>query len=284
MKNYYFVKFLLLLFLLAFLSSAFSKPSKPRYSDSRIAIEILSSHETLSKGDTLFGAIKINPAKGWHIYWLNPGDVGQATELKLEISGSHSKEIEPLYPLPKLFIDEGIATYNYYGMQFFPFKFIVPKDFESNRLNLELSAKWLVCKHKCVPGKAKLSITLPVTANKSKKTNHYKLLNKLYSANSFDTLTLKNLTMDEFGIKFPLAEISNKQILQMQFFPLTEGLFDYEKLNFETGSNPNSREYFRLPFAKYTWGDPTQIEGYLSIKTIDSSYILFVIGKTKKED
>ncbi|MGC8748995.1 MAG: hypothetical protein ACP5RR_09005 [Candidatus Kapaibacteriota bacterium] len=80
MKNYFILLAFLFLILLPFQLISLKKES---YKDKRIRIEILSSQPTISKGDTLVFAVKITLAKGWHIYWVNPGDAGEPTILEI---------------------------------------------------------------------------------------------------------------------------------------------------------------------------------------------------------
>lgn len=94
-------------------------------------------------------SIKLDP--GWHTYWRNPGDSGQAPIL--EWSGA-PKVGEPQWPAPSLIRVGPLANYGYDGELLLPFPV-------EGKGTLKLEAEYLVCREECIPAFAKLSIDLP---------------------------------------------------------------------------------------------------------------------------
>jgi thiol:disulfide interchange protein DsbD len=99
-------------------------------------------------------SIKLDP--GWHTYWRNPGDSGQAPIL--EWSGG-PKVGAPQWPAPSLIRVGPLANYGYDGELLLPFPV-------EGKGTLKLEAEYLVCKEECIPAFAKLSLKLPAKASR----------------------------------------------------------------------------------------------------------------------
>ncbi len=100
-------------------------------------------------GKNIF-ALSYRNAEHWHTYWKNPGDAGLPTEI---VPNGFEVEEYP-WPVPTRFIEKGdILAYGYSGeyTRFFTLKEEVQQ--------LELTSKWLVCKHICIPGKVDIKGT-----------------------------------------------------------------------------------------------------------------------------
>lgn len=98
-------------------------------------------------------------AEGWHIYWLNPGDSGLPTKIKLEPTEGLVIET-PAFPGPVRFDSAGdIINYGYRGTLLVPMGATVSSGAAS--LTVHANASWLACREDaCVPGKGSASITI----------------------------------------------------------------------------------------------------------------------------
>jgi hypothetical protein len=100
---------------------------------------------------------------GWHIYWLNPGDAGAATRVEgAWPPGFVAGEFQ--FPVPRRFEQAGdIAGYGYEGTVMFATTLKAPADLKAGTtVELKVNVTWLACKDICVPGRARLSLRLPV--------------------------------------------------------------------------------------------------------------------------
>ena len=103
-------------------------------------------------------ALSYKNYKEWHTYWKNPGDAGLPIINTFTQKGKtiSLKEIE--WPIPSKYIEEGDLLAYGYGGSYSLFYQLTPdqkKSFEKTAL--DISSKWLVCKHVCIPGRIQLS-------------------------------------------------------------------------------------------------------------------------------
>ena len=124
-------------------------------------VQLLLSADTAKPGDTILAGVDLKMESGWHTYWKNPGDAGQATEIKWTLpAGVTAGEIQ--WPLPKKLPPAEVTTYGYEDEVLL----IVPLKIETNLpagpLNLAAKVSWLECNESCIPAnqdvKAKLNI------------------------------------------------------------------------------------------------------------------------------
>jgi thiol:disulfide interchange protein DsbD len=113
---------------------------------------------------TLGVMFRIEP--GWHIYWTNPGDAGEATKVLLQLPEGWKSEPVQL-PLPKRFTQPGdIVGYGYEEQAMLLANVTPPQNLQSgDTVVLKAKVSWLVCEKVCIPGEAELSIALRVGAN-----------------------------------------------------------------------------------------------------------------------
>jgi thiol:disulfide interchange protein DsbD len=110
---------------------------------------------------------KIHP--GWHIYWENPGESGSPTDLAIELpAGCSVPEREPGkpridFPIPQVF-SHGETTFGYEKEVTLSFPVTLPSDLRAGSdgasLPAKLSARWLVCKERCLMGSFSGSVDL----------------------------------------------------------------------------------------------------------------------------
>src|SRR5208282_5675213 len=120
-------------------------------------------HPWISPGQTLDLGLRFQLDKGWHIYWVNPGDSGEPPRVEWQLpAGLTAGAIE--WPTPRRFESGTIVDYGYEDAVLL----IVPLQAAANLptqqpIRIDANVKLLVCSHEmCVPGKAELSLTLPI--------------------------------------------------------------------------------------------------------------------------
>ena len=93
--------------------------------------------------------IEISMDKGWHTYWINPGDSGDPAEFEWELPEGFQMS-GPIWPSPDKIPFPPLMTYGFDDQVILPFILktpkIIPKQFE-----IGLKANWLVCKEICIP-------------------------------------------------------------------------------------------------------------------------------------
>ncbi|HSP42087.1 MAG TPA: protein-disulfide reductase DsbD domain-containing protein [Luteolibacter sp.] len=123
----------------------------------RAKAELIAVSATVPPGKPLQTAIRIRHDKGWHSYWLNPGEAGMPTTVEWELPPGW-KHGEPGFPAPVRFLTGELAGYGYEGELLLPVTLTPPEDF-AGAAKLEAEISWLACSDEgCVPGEAKLSL------------------------------------------------------------------------------------------------------------------------------
>jgi thiol:disulfide interchange protein DsbD len=125
----------------------------------RAVADWIAVSSTASPGQPLQTAIRIRHDKGWHSYWINPGEAGMPTtvEWKLPPGWQHG---ELRFPSPVRFQTGGLVGYGYEGTLLLPVAVTPPAGFTGTAM-LRARISWLACgDHGCVPGSAELTLEL----------------------------------------------------------------------------------------------------------------------------
>jgi DsbC/DsbD-like thiol-disulfide interchange protein len=118
---------------------------------------------SIAPGASIHVGVRLRVPAGWHVYWVNPGDAGAPTRVEGEWpSGFVAGEFQ--FPVPTRFEQPGeILGYGYEEEVLLAATLRAPQNLEPGT-SVELKAKvsWLACKDVCVPGRANVSLRLPV--------------------------------------------------------------------------------------------------------------------------
>lgn len=106
---------------------------------------------------------------GWHLYWRNPGDSGQAPKIAWQLPAGFSVgEID--WPVPERLPAGPLVNYGYSDELLLATRVVPPSVLPGQSVTLAASVKWLACKDICIPGEAHLSLALPVATSAPVKT------------------------------------------------------------------------------------------------------------------
>jgi thiol:disulfide interchange protein DsbD len=126
-------------------------------------VELIARNQWIAAGHTLDLGLRFQLEKGWHIYWVNPGDSGEPPRVKWQLpAGLSAGSME--WPTPRRLESSSIVDYGYEDAVLL----IVPMHAEAGLAaqppaQVGAEVRVLVCSHEmCIPGKAQLSLTLPV--------------------------------------------------------------------------------------------------------------------------
>jgi thiol:disulfide interchange protein/DsbC/DsbD-like thiol-disulfide interchange protein len=156
------VKFWLLGLLLA--SPAAFALSGSVVATDNVKAHLVSEVSTIAPGQSFWVALEFNIRDGWHTYWRNPGDSGQATKLKWQLPpGFTAGDI--VWTTPHRFEIPPLVNYGYAKHVTHLVNITAPRDLKAGApIQLTAKASWLVCSDVCIPEDADLQLTLPVTA------------------------------------------------------------------------------------------------------------------------
>jgi thiol:disulfide interchange protein DsbD len=127
---------------------------------------LIHAPQGLSPGTPAWLGLKIVHKRGWHTYWLNPGDSGLPTQLQWQLpAGLQAGEIE--WPVPHRLPIGPLMNHGYEGTLLLPVPLTVTQALPDAPLTLKLRADWLVCENVCIPEGGDFSLTLPAGAARS---------------------------------------------------------------------------------------------------------------------
>lgn len=123
---------------------------------------LVSEHTAIKAGEDIHLAVILEPNKGWHTYWENPGDAGLAPTLSWTLpEGFKAGNID--WPAPEHLKEGTLLTYSYKSTSFLAVNVSTPSTLDSSKdQTIKVKAEWLVCNDICIPESAELELTLPV--------------------------------------------------------------------------------------------------------------------------
>jgi thiol:disulfide interchange protein DsbD len=125
---------------------------------------LVAESQGIAPGQTIHVALHQTIQKGWHTYWRNAGDSGQATEVKWTLPDGW-KAGDLTWPLPRRIPVGPLMNYGYESEVLLPVAITAPASAKPGEtVTLKAAAQFLVCAEICVPQDAALSLSLPVTA------------------------------------------------------------------------------------------------------------------------
>jgi DsbC/DsbD-like thiol-disulfide interchange protein len=222
-------------------------------------VELVAENQWIAAGHALSLGLHFQLEKGWHIYWVNPGDSGEPPRVKWQLpAGLTVGAME--WPAPRRLGTSSIVDFGYEDAV----TLIVPLRTAANlttqqpaQLAAEVSV--LVCRELCIPGKAQISLTLPIKSQPAVPDVHAqdlfivarKLLPRPVPKNW-------NISVAEANGSFVLTANLGQQVTQATFFPLAESQIDNAApQNFQPGAGGFrltllKSEQLRKPLARLT--------------------------------
>jgi thiol:disulfide interchange protein len=126
-----------------------------------ITAELLASASSVRSGSTLLIGVKLQIEKGWHVYWRNPGDSGDALSVRWTApEGSIPSPL--LWPAPHRIPVPPLLNFGYEDEVTVLTEVLVGKQPPgATRFKVQAAVSWLVCQEICLPGKATLNLDIP---------------------------------------------------------------------------------------------------------------------------
>ncbi len=126
--------------------------------------ELVAETTGVAPGSTVWIATAQTFDKGWHSYWRNPGDAGEATSIKWTLpTGWRAGEI--VWPTPRRLPVGPTMNYGYEDGVILATPVQIPADAKVGQsVTVAAVVNFLVCAEVCVPDTATVSLALPVVA------------------------------------------------------------------------------------------------------------------------
>ena len=136
-------------------------------SDRLVQPTLLADTTAVVPGKPFRVALSLEIAPRWHVYWINPGDIGSPVMLKLTAPAGFTIG-EVRYPAPQIMPEPGDAViYGYERQAVFWATVTPPADLKTGQtVGLSAAANWCVCDpEQCVLGHRAMTLSLPVSAD-----------------------------------------------------------------------------------------------------------------------
>ena len=147
------------------LAMAFAAPAAAApVQTGHIEAELVAQDAGVAPGGTVYVALRQKIEKGWHTYWRNSGDSGEATQISWTLpTGWSAGDI--VWAPPTRQPTGPLMNYGYQGEVLLPVAITAPKSAKpGDTITLKAAAAFLVCEDICVPEDAVLTLDLPVVA------------------------------------------------------------------------------------------------------------------------
>jgi thiol:disulfide interchange protein DsbD len=128
-----------------------------------VKARLVSEVSSLGPGQTAWFALELDIRDGWHTYWRNPGDSGEATKLSWQLPpGFTAGDI--VWTTPHSFEVAPLVNYGYAKHAVHLVQITAPKDLKAGTtIDLSAKASWLVCSDVCIPENADLKLQIPAS-------------------------------------------------------------------------------------------------------------------------
>jgi DsbC/DsbD-like thiol-disulfide interchange protein len=190
-------------------------------------VDLIAENQSITPGRQCYLGLHFELERGWHIYWVNPGDSGQPPRAEWHLpAGLTIGEME--WPAPRRLGTAPIVDFGYDDAVtlLVPLRAsaALPAN-QSAQLGAEL--KVLVCREICIPGKAQISMSFPVKPTPAVPEARTREL--FASARKSLPRPLPadwKIGVSDAKDSFILAANFGRQITQATFFPLYESQID----------------------------------------------------------
>jgi DsbC/DsbD-like thiol-disulfide interchange protein len=125
-------------------------------------VDFVAENQWITPGGKTYVGLNFQLEKGWHIYWVNPGDSGQPPRVEWHLpTGLRAGEVE--WPAPRRLGTSTIVDFGYDHAVMLLVPVRASSTLPTNQeVQLGAELRILVCREICIPGKAQFSLTLPV--------------------------------------------------------------------------------------------------------------------------
>jgi len=139
-------------------------------------VSLLVEAASAKAGTTVHVGLHLKMPEGWHTYWKNPGDSGEATKVIWTLpDGITAGEIK--WPVPERVEAFDQFTYAYHHEVLLIVPLQLAKDVKSGEYELNGTVTWLECEETCLPGEKEVSTKLLI-GDEGKMSEHADLFTK----------------------------------------------------------------------------------------------------------
>ncbi|MEM6335263.1 MAG: protein-disulfide reductase DsbD domain-containing protein [Bacteroidota bacterium] len=187
---------------------------------------LVPSATAVAPGDTLEIALVLTQDPGWHSYWLNAGDSGEATTIEWQLpAGVTAGDLR--FPTPMPIELAGLVSYGYEDEVALLTTVVVDSSIEPGTIQIEGSARWLICADVCLPATAEVATTIDIGKRASANAERFAEWHRLLPTPAMGWTTEAVETPAGFDLRVIPPGDWQGAMEGAYFFPLDKGLVQY---------------------------------------------------------
>lgn len=192
--------------------------------------ELITQTPAIAPGQTIQVALRQEIDKGWHTYWRNPGDSGQATKITWTLPPGWTVG-DFVWRAPQPYPVGPLVNYGYSGEVLLPMALTAPAGAPVGQaVTLRARADFLVCEDICIPESAELELVLPVQAQAPAPAGRWAapIARALDAAPRRADLTARFETGEQ-GLKLAVTgpALAGQDLAGSYFFPFDGAVIDH---------------------------------------------------------
>lgn len=136
-----------------------------------IHVSLLAESQSIAPGQQFWVGVRFQMEKGWHIYWINPGDSGEPPRVQWRLpAGFQAGDFQ--WPHPERLVTKYSTDYGYADQMLLLAPIRPPAELApGGKAELAGTVRWVVCREVCIPGKTEVALSLPVKRSVAPQPN-----------------------------------------------------------------------------------------------------------------
>ena len=194
-----------------------------------VRASLVSDRDSIEAGESFWVAVHFDIIEGWHTYWQNPGDSGNAPRIHWQLPpGFTASEIH--WPYPNRLPVGPLMNYGYSGEAWLLVRMTAPDVITSELATLNADVHWLVCQEECIPEEGRLSLTLAVTDPGTSHPSEWQAeLQRVqqHLPQAIPWSSRIDVHDDTIALQIQIDKAHAKQIQDAYFYPYSYGLVEH---------------------------------------------------------
>jgi thiol:disulfide interchange protein DsbD len=243
-----------------------------------VEANLIAENDALATGDVdNWIALRLVPDRGWHTYWINPGDSGIPTKLTWMLpDGVTAGEIR--WPYPQRHSLGDLTNYGYGEETLHLVPVRVAASWPRNQpVELKAVARWLACADICIPGSAELSLSLPVSAQPKPEAGWREAFTRTRAALPVDADWSAQFAIDATDVSVQLASPELKDAT-VEMYPVANDLVNHGTPQRIARDAPD-RLRLSQHLSAYFVRAPATLDAVFVLKRADGAHAYHVIAK-----
>jgi DsbC/DsbD-like thiol-disulfide interchange protein len=189
-------------------------------------VSLIAEDNAFQAGHDAWIGVLFDLEKGWHVYWVNPGDSGEPPKIQWQLpAGFHAGEIR--WPVPVRLGTGTVIDYGYQDRVLLPVPLDVPANYNPEKpVKLSADVRYLICREVCIPAKTQVALAVPVAGAAADATARREAFRSVRDRWPKPLPAGWKVQGGDDGKSFVLDLETGSRETKAQFFPLVEDQID----------------------------------------------------------